>query len=104
MRESFEGDVLVGALRATFARRRTALPVEVPIALTLAFADVEGKRAQWVGFVRRNRLTSAPAALESVIDGVASFIGPALAAAARDERLTETWRPGGPWKAGSRIE
>ena len=99
MRKSFEGDALTRALRATFARRGTALPAETPIALTAEFANAEDKRAQWAGFVRRSRLTSAPATLESVIDGVAAFVGPLLSAAAREERFTRSWRAGGPWEA-----
>ena len=99
MRRPFEGDILAPALRATFARRRTPFPAEAPIALTPTFAGVEGKRAQWAGFVRRNRLTSTPEALEVVINGVASFVEPVLSAAARGERFAGTWQPVGPWAA-----
>lgn len=103
---SFEGDVLVGALRATFARRRTEIPADPPIALTPAFAAIEGKRAQWAGFLRRSRLASAPSDLEAVIDVVAGFVGPVLGAAARGEPFAATWPPGGPWRpatGGSRA-
>ena len=79
--------------RATFERRRTT------IALTPAFAEVDGKLAQWAGFIRRNRLTAAPADLRAVIDAIAGFIGPVLAAAANDESFAATWPPGGPWDA-----
>jgi hypothetical protein len=87
------------ALRATFERRRTSLPAELPVALTPAFANIEGKRAQWNGFIQRNRLMSAPASLDVVIERVAFFIGPLLAAAERGERFTATWPAGGPWGA-----
>lgn len=97
MRESFEGETLMRALRATFERRRTPLPAELPVALTPAFASIEGKRAQWDGFIQRNRLMSAPASLDVVIEAVASFIGPLLAAAERGERFRATWPAGGPW-------
>jgi nucleotidyltransferase AbiEii toxin of type IV toxin-antitoxin system len=103
MRRSFEGDVLMRALRATFARRRTEIPAQAPIALTPAFADVEGKRAQWAGFVRRSRLMPAPAALETVIAKISAFIGPVLEAAASGERFTGTWAPGGPWASPIRL-
>lgn len=46
MHETFEGETLLRALRATFERRRTPLPGELPVALTRAFANIEGKRAQ----------------------------------------------------------
>lgn len=47
---------LVGAITATFARRRTAVPEGLPLGLTDAFADDAAKRAQWRQFVGRNRL------------------------------------------------
>jgi hypothetical protein len=99
MRASFEGDLLARALRATFGQRRTAIPAEPPIALAPAFADLEGKREQWAGFLRRSRVTSAPASLNKVIEGVASFVGPVLAAAARGGNFMKAWPPGGPWTA-----
>lgn len=98
MHEPFDGARLAGALRATFARRRTTLAADPPIALTAAFAEVEGKRAQWAGFVRRNRLASAPPDLASVIGGIAGFVGPVLAAARDGQAFVASWPPGGPWK------
>jgi predicted nucleotidyltransferase component of viral defense system len=95
--QSFEGAVLANALRATFARRRTEIPAKTPIGLTQAFVEVESKRAQWTGFVRRSRLTAAPARLEAVLEPVAAFIGPVLAALARGEAFAAKWAPGGPW-------
>lgn len=98
MRESFDGQRLLDALSATFARRRTAFPDDTPLALTTPFAAVEGKRAQWAGFVRRNRLASAPLELESVICGVADFIAPVLAAARDGQGLPVSGPPGEPWR------
>jgi predicted nucleotidyltransferase component of viral defense system len=99
MHEPFDGARLTGALRATFARRRTAITVEAPIALTTAFVELEGKRAQWAGFVRRNRLASAPPDLASVIGGIAGFVGPVLAAARDGQAFIASWPPGGPWRS-----
>ncbi len=100
MHAAFDGDLLVRALCATFARRRTAVPTAAPIALTPEFAAVEGKNMQWAAFVRRSRLT-APVDLGTVVRGVAAFIGPVLAMAGRGEPFAGTWSPGGPWKASS---
>jgi hypothetical protein len=101
-RWSFDGETLAGALRATFARRGTEIPAAPPIALTAAFAEVEGKRAQWAAFVRRSRLaTAAPANLEAAVAGIAAFVGPALAAVQRGQRLLRRWHEGGLWEAVS---
>jgi hypothetical protein len=97
---SFDGAVLVRALRSTFERRGTTLPVEAPVALTGTFAELDGKQAQWSAFVRRNRLDAAPAELAIVVEQVARFVQPVLAAAARDQAVTITWAPGGPWSSG----
>jgi len=97
MRESFDGDTLTRSLRATFERRRTEIPTELPIALTSAFTDVESKRAQWFGFMRRIRPSAATEDLGSVISLIAVFVGPALVAAARDRGYPFRWKPGGPW-------
>ncbi|HEV8238312.1 MAG TPA: nucleotidyl transferase AbiEii/AbiGii toxin family protein [Thermoanaerobaculia bacterium] len=98
MRGSFEGDRLIAALRATFERRRTVFPEDTPIALTVAFAELDGKRAQWAGFLRRNRLTAAPRELESVIGGIAGFIVPVFAAARDGQGFQASWPAGGPWR------
>jgi len=93
----FEGELLVGALRATFNRRRTEFPQDAPIALTPEFGDLEGKGAQWAGFVRRNRLHNAPEDLKRVIVGIADFVGPLLRAGAGSEPFLFRWPAGGPW-------
>lgn len=97
IRTGFSGDTLVQAIRATFARRGTVLPPDAPIALTREFSQLEGKEAQWAGFLRRNRLTAAPQDLGVVIDALAAFLSPVLAAARRGESFGETWAAGGPW-------
>ncbi len=94
----FDGDDLARAFRATFDRRTTKVPAEIPIALMPAFAQVEGKRAQWAGFVRRNRRSLPPPDFEAVIDAVSTFIIPALFAAGSGESFAGTWPPGGPWE------
>ena len=47
----FAGDSLARAIRATFARRKTEIPVDVPDALTAAFANDPAKQRQWTAFV-----------------------------------------------------
>jgi len=94
---TFDGERLAGAVASTFARRDSEVPEGVPIALTPAFAEVEGKSAQWQGFLRRSRLSGRAGSLEAVIVNVAAFIGPVLDALAQHRSLEATWRPGGPW-------
>ena len=65
-------DVLADAIGATFGRRGTALPAELPLGLTDEFAQNAEKRAQWKAFLGKNRL-EAPA-LDEVIAEVRGFL------------------------------
>jgi hypothetical protein len=53
------------AVAATFQRRRSPLPAEVPIGLSDAFAADPRKRTQWAAFLRKNRLN--PLDIEAVV-------------------------------------
>lgn len=97
-RKPFEGTALAGAILSTFARRRTVVPRELPLALTAAFAEIEGKAAQWTGFVRRLPPSSQVTDLVTTIEGIATFIGPILLAAGSGELFAGRWQPGGPWR------
>lgn len=48
------------AIEATFARRRTQLPVSLPVGLSADFAGDSGKQKQWMAFLKKNRLSPLP--------------------------------------------
>lgn len=48
--------VLAAAIRATFERRRTGMPTNVPLGLTEEFAQDPDKQRQWMGFLQRSGL------------------------------------------------
>ena len=102
VREAFDGDTLVRAVRATFERRSTDIPAVLPIALTPVFADGEGKAAQWASFKRKSRLTGTSDDLRVVIAALAAFLQPVLAAAAGGSAFPASWSPGGPWVPSTR--
>ena len=60
------------AIAATFRRRSTPIPAGVPLGLSDEFAQDAVKRAQWLGFLRKNRLDEL--ALEDVINEVRHFV------------------------------
>ena len=95
-RMSFEGDSLRAALMATFDRRQTALPVELPIALTDEFALDTQKQNQWRAFSDRLR-EPISAELGDVVAALREFLWPAVAAADTDTEWRARWSPGGPW-------
>jgi predicted nucleotidyltransferase component of viral defense system len=96
-RTAFESAPLIAATRATFDRRKTALPELLPLALTAAFAAVPDKRAQWQAFRTRSGATGAPETLDEVIERLAVFFSPLFASASEGALLNAIWPPGGPW-------
>jgi hypothetical protein len=65
------------AIAATFQRRATPIPEEMPLGLSDEFARDSVKRTQWLGFLRKNRLGEL--ALEEVIKDVRHFVEAPLA-------------------------
>ncbi len=78
---TFEGDRLARAIAATFERRQTEVPLDVPDALTDAFARDDQKRKQWDAFV--SGVLSDPVALDVVISDLRAFLMPHAASARR---------------------
>lgn len=87
----FELVGLRDAFRATFERRQTALPTEVPFALTETFLRNELKIEQWGAFVKRLHLDGVPE-LAEVGAVIARFVEPVLQA----DQLRPIWPAGGP--------
>ena len=92
----FDGALLVRAIRATFERRKTPLPAELPTGLTNEFAADPGKATQWMAFGRKSGVHDAPD-LRTTITTIVAFAEDPLAAAARGLPFGGRWLPGGPW-------
>jgi predicted nucleotidyltransferase component of viral defense system len=99
----FDQGILRAAIRATFERRRTPLPNEMPLALTTTFATDAGKATQWRAFVAKARIVEAPPDLGEVIRVAAEFLEPVLLTSedAR-EGPAVTWRIDGGWRSEPR--
>lgn len=90
----FELPDLTAAIAATFSRRRTPVPAELPFALTTSFLEDVGKVQQWSGFVRRLQLAPENPSLAAIGKEIAEFAAP-LFDSSTSMRL---WQPGGPWR------
>lgn len=75
----FDPDRLARAIAATFARRETAIPTDLPDALSQAFAGDDAKQRQWQAFVAD--LPDAPPDLAAVVGDLETFLMQAAAAA-----------------------
>jgi hypothetical protein len=93
--ESFAGSELARAISTTFERRGSAIPA-APLALTPEFADVEGKRDQWNGFLRKNGLPVTE--LGDVIREVGELLLPLIGKLSVGIPFEMSWPPGGPWR------
>ena len=96
---AFEGPILCQTIRATFERRRTALPSEPPLALTAEFHADDGKRKQWQAFLRKNRLDGNGPDLEQLTALLRDFLMPPAQAGAAGQDFAMSWPPAGPWQA-----
>jgi hypothetical protein len=71
------GEVLVEAIKRTFANRGMEIDLD-PIGLSSAFGNDPAKQMQWSAFVKRSRLTEAPAKLSEVVEELRLFFAPIL--------------------------
>jgi predicted nucleotidyltransferase component of viral defense system len=96
---AFDGELLVKAIKATFLRRGTPLPVTGFIAFEAEFYESGDKRTQWRAFLGHNDISDEKPELGEVVGRLKKFLLPPLKAAAADKPFPRHWAPGGPWKA-----
>ena len=94
----FAGDTLARAIRATFARRNTAV-ARAPEILSASFAEDVTKTTQWRAFLRRSQLTDVPQNLPEVVAHLAVFLGPVAEALSRKRPFKMKWKAPGPWSS-----
>ena len=81
---ALDAQQLADAIAATFTRRGTTVPAEMPLGLTDEFAHDPAKRAQWKAFLGKNRL-EAPG-LDEVVTNVRTFVAVPLTLARGNEK------------------
>ena len=72
---SFEGPILVSAIKATFARRNMTIESH-PAGLKDEFA--EEKSVQWTAFIHRSRLATAPTRCAEIVLAARNFVHPLI--------------------------
>ena len=95
---AFDGQTLSAAIRATFERRQTSLPIEPPTTLGPDFALDPNAQAQWGAFINRALLLIEPLAFPEVIDEISAFVMPPVIAATGGDAFAMAWLAGGPWR------
>ncbi|MGH9477331.1 MAG: nucleotidyl transferase AbiEii/AbiGii toxin family protein [Terriglobales bacterium] len=90
---SFDGPMLVEAIRATLRHRDTTID-PAPAGLSAAYAEQPARAAQWRAFLRTNRIAFAPATLHEVVAHVAAFSLPVLNASVGGGPFATVWQDG----------
>lgn len=93
----FHGELLVEALRGTFAHR--GFPSEQPVALNPGFLVSPLRAPAWKAFLRRGRLDVGLDA-DALHARVREFLIPVWQAARQELPFKQEWLPGGPWTPG----
>ena len=94
----FNGEVLKDAIKATFKRRKTTVPSDIPVGLSGEFAEDKTKQIQWTAFIRRTRLKLSATDLNAVVEGIRMFLFPVSVAALHSEAFHKKWHKGGGWR------
>jgi hypothetical protein len=94
----FDRATLTEAIRRTFARRRTPIPADEPVALTRAYWQDASRPAQVRAFAKRAALTVPDVPEEAFAGLLGSFLGPILDDLRHGRPNTGVWKPGGPWR------
>lgn len=94
----FEGDELVDAVRATFERRRTPIPKDVPLGLGAEFCGDSSKQKQWMAFWKKAVRREPVPGLQEVATAIVDFLIPVAASVQSDSGFKMSWSPGGPWR------
>jgi predicted nucleotidyltransferase component of viral defense system len=93
----FQGPMLARAILATFSRRKTSLPDELPVGLTATFAADPSKLTQWTAFLRKSGAEET-GELAAIVNELVGFVWQPLEAASRDGAFELRWPPRGPWQ------
>jgi hypothetical protein len=94
---TFDMASLRNAMVASFERRGSALPKDVPFALTTDFLNDAQKKQQWSAFVSRLNSGNYAPSLEEVGAVLRAFLLPCVTAKPGTESATQYWTPDLKW-------
>jgi hypothetical protein len=95
---AFSGHGLSQAIRYTFQRRQTSVPIVAPVALTAEFYCDPIHLRQWGAFVRRIGEAALADDFAGVAGDLVQFLMPVAEAAANSVDHPVRWEPPGPWR------
>ena len=87
----FDGSLLMQAVKATFERRKTPLPHELPLGMTEEFYKDEIILSRWNSFIKKTELVIVEKRLDTVINSLQVFFSDIIMAFARHKDFTYIW-------------
>jgi len=94
---SFNGELLVKAIKSTFKNRDTEIP-DVPMFMQNSFRVDPQKQIQWKAFIRKTGLEDNTADFNDTIRIIEIFIKPVLSSIIANKLFSYEWAPRGPWE------
>jgi predicted nucleotidyltransferase component of viral defense system len=95
-KSEFDGEILSQAIRSTFERRKTPLPVNTPLGLTSAFTEDASKQIGWAAFLRKNKLEGL--ALDQAVTMINALLTQPTSAARDRTIFAGVWQPDAGWQ------
>ncbi len=93
----FRGEILAEAVEKTFENRNTPITIN-PMVFDPSFLKDRDKKVQWLGFIRKAKLTDAPETFENVSATVKVFLEPLIASLVERQTFHGVWTAPGPWQ------
>ncbi len=93
----FDGATMAEAVKATFSRRKTEIPEEVPEGLGQGVLESQDKQRQWRAFLRRMRIDLDLVPFEDAVETIRAFATPLFRTLSSGEVSSGTWQPKAGW-------
>ena len=95
----FDGATMAQAVKATFARRKTGIPAEVPEGLAQGVLESQDKQRQWRAFLRRMQIDRDRVPFENAVETIREFASPLFRALSSGEAFSGTWQSETGWRS-----
>lgn len=94
----FESQLLTSAIKNTFERRKTPIPISTPLALSSEFTQDKQKLFQWNAFLKKGRLSPQNQSFAEIVQLIDSFIMPLCLALAKNRKFNQYWNSTLSWQ------
>jgi len=93
----FKGQVLQTAIKRTFLKRGTKMPVSIPLCFSDVFKIDAQKNTQWKAFILKSDMKIEVPDFETVVELISGFIMPIVNADMNAEEYNKNWNSGKGW-------